>query len=81
LEDSAGISPPLLELASVGRSRFGEDTAALQAWLLPLQRQLQQESAVKVIRQLEALQGGLEAGSPAREMVAREVACLREPQS
>jgi hypothetical protein len=41
--------------------------------LEPLKRQLKNESAVKVIRQLEE-------GSSARETVAREVAYLREHQ-
>ena len=67
-------------LAAVGRARFGEDHAALNAWLEPLKRQLKNESAVKVIRQLEELLGQLEEGSTARETVAREVAYLREHQ-
>jgi hypothetical protein len=67
-------------LAAVGRARFGEDHAALNAWLEPLKRQLKNESAVKAIRQLEELLGQLEEGSTAGETVAREVACLREHQ-
>ena len=67
-------------LAAVGRARFGEDHAALNAWLEPLKRQLKNESAVKVIGQLEELLGQLEEGSSARETVAREVAYLREHQ-
>jgi hypothetical protein len=46
-----------------------------------LKRQLKNESAVKVIRQLEELVGELAEGSSARETVAREVAYLREHQA
>lgn len=67
-------------LAAVGRARFGEDTAALHAWLRPLKRQLKNTSAVKVIRQLEALLDPLE-DRPARATVAREVAYLRAHQA
>jgi hypothetical protein len=48
--------------------------------LEPWKRQLKNESAVKVIRQLEELVGELAEGSSARETVAREVAYLREYQ-
>jgi hypothetical protein len=65
-------------LAAVGRAPLDEDRAALAAWLEPLKRQLKNESAVKVIRQLEEPLGELDEGSPARETVAREVAYLRE---
>jgi len=67
-------------LAAVGRARFGEDHAVLNAWLEPWKRPLKDESAVKVIRQLEELLGELAEGSSARETVAREVAYLREHQ-
>src|SRR6266851_5765689 len=40
-------------LAAVGRALFGEDKQKFKAWLKPLVRQLKNESAVKVIRQLE----------------------------
>ena len=43
-----------------------------------MELQLKNESAVKVIRQLEELLGELEEGSTARETVAREVAYLRD---
>ena len=47
----------------------------------PWKRQLKNESAVKVIRQLGQLLGELaEGSSAARETVAREVAYLREHQ-
>jgi len=59
---------------------LGEDRAAWAAWLEPLQRQLKNESAVKVIRQLEELLGELEEGSPARETVGKELAYLRKHQ-
>jgi hypothetical protein len=65
-------------LAAVGRARFGEDSAALNAWLGPLKRQLKNQSAVKVIGQLEELLAELEEGSAARETAAKEVAYLRE---
>jgi len=42
-------------LAAVGRAVCGEDRAQLQAWLKPLVRQLKNDSAVKVIRQLEVV--------------------------
>lgn len=64
-------------LAAVGRARFGGNTAALQAWLGPLKRQLKNQSAVKVIRQLEELLAQLDERDPARETVAQEVAYLR----
>lgn len=70
----------LEHLAAVGRARFGEDTAALNAWLRPLKRQLKNASAVKVIRQLEELVGQLAQDRPARDTVVREVASLREHQ-
>jgi len=47
-------------LAAVGEARFGEDSATMAAWLEPLKRQVKNESAVKVIRQLEDLLGELE---------------------
>jgi hypothetical protein len=67
-------------LAAVGRARFGGDAAALAAWLGPLKRQLKNEAAVKVIRQLEDVLATLDEDSPARETAAREVAYLREHQ-
>lgn len=65
--------------AAVGRAVFGEDKARLKAWLRPLVRQLKNQSAVRVIRQLEALQAGLPAGA-ASAAVAREVNCFHEHQ-
>jgi hypothetical protein len=66
-------------LAAVGRAVFGEDKAQLKAWLKPLVQQLKNESAVKVIRQLEELLPTLPAGARA-EAVAREVNYFQEHQ-
>ncbi len=66
-------------LAAVGRALFGEDKAKLKTWLQPLVRQLKNQSAIKVIRQLEAALAGLAAG-PAAEAVAREVNYFHEHQ-
>jgi hypothetical protein len=59
-------------LVVVGRALFGEDKGAFTAWLKPLVRQLKNESAVKVIRQLEAalatLPGGVAAAAVAKEV-------------
>ena len=67
-------------LAAVGRALFGEDKEKFTAWLKPLVKQLKNESARKVIRQLEdalaALPGGASAGT-----VAKEVACFHAHQA
>ena len=65
-------------LAVVGRAVFGEDQAQFRAWLKPLARQLKNESAVKVIRQLEELRQSLPVGTSAAEVVAREVHYFHE---
>lgn len=52
-------------LAAVGHLVCGEDPAKLQAWLKPLVRQLKNDSAVKVVRQLEDILATLPAGSRA----------------
>jgi len=49
-------------LVAVGRALWGEDKVAFKAWLKPLVRQLKNESAVKVIRQLEEALAGLPTG-------------------
>jgi hypothetical protein len=67
-------------LAAVGRALWGEDKAQFRAWLKPLVRQLKNESAVKVIRQLDEALAGLPAG-PVAEAVAKEVAYFREHQA
>jgi hypothetical protein len=79
LEDRAGYSPAVQHLAAVGRTLFGEDKAQLKTWLKPLIQQLKNQSAVKVIRQLEEILNTLPAGSSA-EAVPREVDYLREHQ-
>jgi len=66
-------------LAAVGRALFGEDPEQLKAWLKPLVKQLKNESAVKVIRQLEAALTGLPNG-PAAEAVAKEVHYFHDHQ-
>jgi hypothetical protein len=66
-------------LAAVGRALWGEDKVSFKAWLKPLVRQLKNESAVKVIRQLDEALAGLPVG-PAAEAVAKEVAYFREHQ-
>lgn len=64
-------------LAAVGRALFGEDRDRLKAWLQPLVRQLKNESAVKVIRQLEEVMPALPEGA-AGAAVTREVNYFRE---
>jgi len=66
-------------LVAVGRALWGEDKEKFKAWLKPLVRQLKNESAVKVIGQLDEALAGLPAG-PSAEAVAREIAYLREHQ-
>jgi len=66
-------------LAEVGRAVFGEDKAKLTAWLKPLVRQLKNQSALKVIRQLEEVLVGLPAGVVA-EAVRKEVNYFYEHQ-
>ncbi|MBI5774630.1 MAG: ISKra4 family transposase [Verrucomicrobia bacterium] len=65
-------------LAEVGRQRFGDDATALHARLAPLKRQLKNDSAVKVLRQLEDLLADLSPDSPAHKTVTAEVAYLHE---
>ncbi len=57
-------------LAAVGRTLFGEDQAKLKAWLKPLVKQLKNESAIKVIGQLEEALVQL-PGGPSAEAVQR----------
>jgi hypothetical protein len=66
-------------LAAVGRAVFGEDKAKLTTWLKPLVRQLKNQSALKVIRQLEEVLVGLPAGVAA-EAVRKEVNYFYEHQ-
>jgi hypothetical protein len=67
-------------LVAVGRAVCGEDAAALKAWLKPLVKQLKNESAVKVVRQLEEVLAALPAGV-ATEAVAKEVNYFHEHQA
>ena len=53
-------------LVAVGRALFGEDKGQFTAWLKPLVRQLKNDAAVKVIRQLDEALAALPIGSPAR---------------
>ena len=66
-------------LAAVGRALWGEDRVQCKAWLKPLVRQLKNESALKVIRQLDEVLAGLPTG-PIAETVAHEVAYFHEHQ-
>ena len=66
-------------LAAVGRALFGDDKDRLKAWLKPLVRQLKQASAVKVIRQLEAVLATMPTG-PAAQAVTKEVKYFQEHQ-
>lgn len=67
-------------LAAGGRAVWGEDQAKLKAWLKPLVRQLKNESALKVVRQLEDLLATLPAGS-ARTTAQTEVNYFHEHQA
>lgn len=67
-------------VAAVGRTLFGEDQAKLKAWLKPLVKQLKNESAIKVIGQLEDALAEL-PGGPAAEAVQKEVNYLHEHQA
>jgi hypothetical protein len=64
-------------LAAVGRALFGEDREKLKAWLKPLVKALKNESAIKVIRQLEEALAAL-PGGPAAQTVAKEVRYFHE---
>jgi len=65
-------------LAAVGRAVFGEDPVQFRAWFKPLAKQLKNQSAVKVIRQLEELQQRLPVGTSAQEVATREVNYFHE---
>lgn len=66
-------------LAAVGRAVFGEDQVKLKSWLKPLIRQLKNESAVKVVHQLEDILAQLPKGASA-QAVERELNYFREHQ-
>lgn len=64
-------------LAEVGRALFGQDKEKLKRWLKPLVKQLKNQSALKVIRQLEEALAGLPSGAAA-QAVAKEVEYFHE---
>jgi hypothetical protein len=66
-------------LAAVGQALFGENKEKLKAWLKPLAKQLKDESAIKVIRQLEDVLVGLPQGAGA-EAVAKELNYFHDHQ-
>lgn len=66
-------------LAAVGRALFGEDQSKLKAWLKPLVRQLKNESAVKVVEQLEDILSQLPRGESA-QAVEKELNYFHEHQ-
>jgi hypothetical protein len=66
-------------LAAVGRALFGEDPDKLKGWLRPLAQQLKNQSAVKVVHQLEDILAELPAGTAA-EAVQKEVNYFHEHQ-
>jgi len=66
-------------LAVVGRALFGEDKAKFQGWLRPSARQLKNQSAIKVVHQLEEILVALPAGASA-ETVQKEVNYFHEHQ-
>jgi hypothetical protein len=63
-------------LGAIARLVCGEDHARQQAWLKPLVRQLKNDSAVKVVRQLEEILAALPAG-PAAAALRTEVDYFR----
>jgi hypothetical protein len=67
-------------LAVVGRALFGEDKAKFQEWLRPLAQQLKNQSAIKVVHQLEDILAQLPMGKSA-EVVQREVNYFHEHQN
>lgn len=59
-------------LAAVGRVLFGQDKKQLKEWLRPLVQQLKNQSALKVVDQLEEILAEMPAGASA-EAVQKEV--------
>jgi len=64
-------------LAVVGRALFGDDKAKLRQWLRPLAQQLKNQSAIKVVHQLEDILAALPAGTSV-EVVQGEVNYFHE---
>jgi hypothetical protein len=67
-------------LAAVGRAIHGEDKEKYRMWLKPLVRQLKNQSAIKVIGQLEEALAQMPGGTAA-QAVAKEVAYFHEHQA
>lgn len=67
-------------LAAVGRALFSEDKEKYRAWLKPLIKQLKNQSAIKVVRQLEEALAQMADGTEA-QTVAKEVAYFHEHQA
>jgi len=67
-------------LAAVGQALFGEDKEKYRAWLRPLITQLKNQSAIKVIRQLQEALAQMPGGTAA-QAVAKEVAYFHEHQA
>jgi len=72
--------PAVQHLAAVGRAIHGEDKEKYRTWLKPLVRQLKNESAIKVIRQLEEALAQMPGGTAA-QAVTREVAYFHEHEA
>jgi hypothetical protein len=66
-------------LAAVGKALFGEDKDKLRDWLRPLVKQLKNQSAIKVIHQLEEILGTIPAGAASVE-ATKQIHYLREHQ-
>jgi hypothetical protein len=64
-------------LAAVGRALFGDDKEKLKSWLKPLVKQLKNQSALKVIGQLEEALSTMPNGVAA-QTVAKEVEYFHE---
>jgi len=65
-------------LAAVGRALFGEDKQKLKTWLKPLVQQLKNQSALKVIKQLEEALAALPGQGASAEAVSKEVKYFKE---
>jgi hypothetical protein len=66
-------------LAAVGRVLFGEDKAKFRQWLQPLAKQLKNQSAIKVLGQLEQIMTTMPSGAAVTEM-EKEISYLRDHQ-
>ena len=66
-------------LGAVGRALFGADKAGFKDWLKPLVKQLKNDSALKVIGQLEEVLAARPSGGAA-QAIAKEVQYFHEHQ-